>query len=641
MSTRRLFILTGASRGLGAAMARQLLAADTHLLTLSRHPDPSLARRRRAERRAARAVGARPLPRHRLGRPPGNLAAPARPGAVYIGDADQQRRTARTRRPDRAQRRRHDRGRAARRARSTDAACGRVPPCDARMGDRQAGPQHLVRRGTARDHGLGGVLRGQGGRSITSPASPRRRSAAPNPARIVSLAPGVIDTDMQGELRAADAAGFPEQTTFIELKRRGQLPSPDAAAARVLAYLARADFGRNRSPTCVTPREHDERHRPPATAPPARSTRTRSSRNGAPSSPRCAAKAPPFRTTSSANTTAGTLQARYGELDREPLAQASVEVVLAGRMMLKRVMGKASFATIQDSTGRHPVLRRQRRHRRSGARGVQALGHRRHRRRAGRALQDAEGRTVGALQGTAAAREVAASAARQVPRPGGPRAAVPPALRRPDHQRGDARRVRDPQQGDRGDAPVHGRRGLSRSRDADAAGDPGRRRGQALRHASQRARHRHVPAHRAGTVPEAPRGRRLRPRVRDQPQLPQRGAVAAPQPRVHDDGVLRRVPGVPVADGLHRAAAAARGHRGDRHRGPGIPGPDHRPVEAVRATDHRAGDPPARRAVHRGATRRPRLPAPRTARRRAARTRRKPGSVRCSWRCSRKWPNRS
>ena len=49
---------------------------------------------------------------------------------------------------------------------------------------------------------------------------------------------------------------------------------------------------------------------------------------------------------------AGELQARYGELDREALAQAGIEVVLAGRMMLKRVMGKASFATVQDSTGR-------------------------------------------------------------------------------------------------------------------------------------------------------------------------------------------------------------------------------------------------------------------------------------------------
>jgi NAD(P)-dependent dehydrogenase (short-subunit alcohol dehydrogenase family) len=65
----------------------------------------------------------------------------------------------------------------------------------------------------------------------------------PHPARIVSLAPGIIDTDMQGELRTADAPGFPEKSHFVELKVSGQLPSPHAAAARVLAYLARPDFG--------------------------------------------------------------------------------------------------------------------------------------------------------------------------------------------------------------------------------------------------------------------------------------------------------------------------------------------------------------------------------------------------------------
>ena len=49
---------------------------------------------------------------------------------------------------------------------------------------------------------------------------------------------------------------------------------------------------------------------------------------------------------------AADLAARYGALDREALAQQNVEVALAGRMMLKRVMGKASFATIQDGSGR-------------------------------------------------------------------------------------------------------------------------------------------------------------------------------------------------------------------------------------------------------------------------------------------------
>ena len=62
-------------------------------------------------------------------------------------------------------------------------------------------------------------------------------------ARVVSLAPGVIDTDMQAQLRSADPTGFPDQAMFIGWQRDGQLASPRQAAASVLAYLNRADFG--------------------------------------------------------------------------------------------------------------------------------------------------------------------------------------------------------------------------------------------------------------------------------------------------------------------------------------------------------------------------------------------------------------
>ncbi len=42
----------------------------------------------------------------------------------------------------------------------------------------------------------------------------------------------------------------------------------------------------------------------------------------------------------------------HGDLPNEELEPQGIHVVLAGRLMLKRVMGKASFATLQDSTGR-------------------------------------------------------------------------------------------------------------------------------------------------------------------------------------------------------------------------------------------------------------------------------------------------
>jgi NAD(P)-dependent dehydrogenase (short-subunit alcohol dehydrogenase family) len=70
-------------------------------------------------------------------------------------------------------------------------------------------------------------------------------AARPNGARVCSLAPGVIDTDMQVALRSADVSQFPDVGTFVGLKQRGALSSPADAAARILAFLASADFGAN------------------------------------------------------------------------------------------------------------------------------------------------------------------------------------------------------------------------------------------------------------------------------------------------------------------------------------------------------------------------------------------------------------
>ncbi len=46
------------------------------------------------------------------------------------------------------------------------------------------------------------------------------------------------------------------------------------------------------------------------------------------------------------------LNQQFSELPKEKLEEQSVNVKIAGRMVLKRVMGKASFATIQDMSGR-------------------------------------------------------------------------------------------------------------------------------------------------------------------------------------------------------------------------------------------------------------------------------------------------
>ena len=52
------------------------------------------------------------------------------------------------------------------------------------------------------------------------------------------------------------------------------------------------------------------------------------------------------------NAMAGELLERHAEHDKEYLEGASIEVSVAGRLMSKRIMGKASFAHIQDSSGK-------------------------------------------------------------------------------------------------------------------------------------------------------------------------------------------------------------------------------------------------------------------------------------------------
>jgi NAD(P)-dependent dehydrogenase (short-subunit alcohol dehydrogenase family) len=67
----------------------------------------------------------------------------------------------------------------------------------------------------------------------------------PNGAKVCSLAPGVVDTDMQAQLRGTDPKGFADREAFVQMKTSGRLDTPAAAAAKVMAYLHRAEFGTN------------------------------------------------------------------------------------------------------------------------------------------------------------------------------------------------------------------------------------------------------------------------------------------------------------------------------------------------------------------------------------------------------------
>lgn len=83
-------------------------------------------------------------------------------------------------------------------------------------------------------------MRDQGGSGCPRPG----RALDQLPAlRIGSLAPGVIDTDMQAEIRASRPEQFPLRDRFIALKQQHQLAMPEETARALVDYLLGERFG--------------------------------------------------------------------------------------------------------------------------------------------------------------------------------------------------------------------------------------------------------------------------------------------------------------------------------------------------------------------------------------------------------------
>ncbi len=71
----------------------------------------------------------------------------------------------------------------------------------------------------------------------------QRRARGQSAADVVSIAPGVIDTDMQITLRQAPIESFPDRKNFEALAQQGMLEAPQAVAKKLIAFLDSPAFG--------------------------------------------------------------------------------------------------------------------------------------------------------------------------------------------------------------------------------------------------------------------------------------------------------------------------------------------------------------------------------------------------------------
>ncbi|WP_342505487.1 SDR family NAD(P)-dependent oxidoreductase [Sporosarcina sp. FSL K6-2383] len=62
------------------------------------------------------------------------------------------------------------------------------------------------------------------------------------PVRIVSIAPGIIDTGMQETIRASQKEAFPLLEQFIDYKEQGLLSSAEQTAEKLISFMENEDF---------------------------------------------------------------------------------------------------------------------------------------------------------------------------------------------------------------------------------------------------------------------------------------------------------------------------------------------------------------------------------------------------------------
>lgn len=66
-----------------------------------------------------------------------------------------------------------------------------------------------------------------------------------NPVKFLAVAPGIVDTKMQEEIRAVDEAKFSDLKRFIKYKKENQLASPEEVAEKLILIMEHQDSYEN------------------------------------------------------------------------------------------------------------------------------------------------------------------------------------------------------------------------------------------------------------------------------------------------------------------------------------------------------------------------------------------------------------
>jgi benzil reductase ((S)-benzoin forming) len=234
---KKLFIITGTSRGLGAALAENLIRKNHHLICFSRTENPALVESAKSKNvdsdyylldlsNVQHATGKindvfNGVDIHLFDSVTlvnnAGLLEPVQPiAAMDISALNLHMQT------------------------NLTAAMG-VTSCFAKAFRKFKGKKEVIfiSSGAAKNpyEGWGAYCAAKSGLLMFARVLALEQQREPYPVKVVSVAPGVVETHMQQLIRSSTDQAFPLKQKFIELKNNHQVYSPDEAAKKIISNV--------------------------------------------------------------------------------------------------------------------------------------------------------------------------------------------------------------------------------------------------------------------------------------------------------------------------------------------------------------------------------------------------------------------
>ncbi len=241
---KRYYIITGTSRGIGEALARRLLRPENALICISRTKNPILHSEANAKNLDLKDIELDLADTSRVSEAMRNIFRRIRPEEVeeitLINNAG-------TIHPIRMVGESEASDGIVNNLTVNLTAAVQITDHFVRVTDTWPCPRKVVNMSTGAAtravHGWSAYCSAKAGLRMYAQCLTLEQDDRANPVKIVSFSPGVVNTEMQAEIRDSDPNSFPELRKFKDYESQGQLLDPYTVAKKLIEFMNSPDFG--------------------------------------------------------------------------------------------------------------------------------------------------------------------------------------------------------------------------------------------------------------------------------------------------------------------------------------------------------------------------------------------------------------